>query len=399
MSFRFIYPRDLAPALVAKLEGLEVPESFRKLSPTPSLAQAELLLDVAYAASLQADEGRTTEVSIAWVDRTERVDGPAGLLPFRDPLELTPEFIRRLAPAVEPKRGYLLVGPTPEGGAEIWGLLHLHFSEEVRGSVPALVVQIIKPGTLRIRHIVDDFYLLVHGVCVELLGSDQTWRLLRSITLTLDPGHLGAEPSPQALTLLRIALNMLRQKHGGTILVAPDDRALETLELRFPIESSRARLLRQAVDETLAVDLDAKALTGEHAWEATLSRRRQAGDRLFAVEEFIGQLTAVDGALLLSRELELLSFGVIIGPQAGPLDDASVHIVDRVDETVAEVAPLARLDLGTRHQSAVRFCFLNPTAIALVASQDGTLSFCTRLAAASEVLLLRPYSMDVGALR
>jgi sensor domain DACNV-containing protein len=399
MSFRFTYPRDLAPALVAKLEGLEVPESFRKLSPTPSLAQAELLLDVAYAASLQADEGRITEVSIAWVDRAERLDGPAGLLPFKDALDLTPESIRRLAPAVEPKRGYLLVGPTSQGGAEIWGLLHLHFSEEVRGSVPALVVQIIKPGTLRIRHIVDDFYLLAHGTCVELLGSDQTWRLLRSITLTLNPENAGQEPSPQALTLLRLALNMLRQKHGGAILVAADERALETLELRFPIEASRTRLLRQAVDETLANDLEAKALTGEHAWEATLSRRRQAGDRLFAVEEFIGQLTAVDGALLLRRDLELVSFGVIIGPHAAALEEASVRIVDPVDETVATVSSLAQLDLGTRHQSAVRFCFLNPRAIALVASQDGTLSFCTRTDAASEVLLLRPYSMDVGALR
>jgi hypothetical protein len=399
MSFRFTYPRDLAPALLAKLEGQEVPESFRKLSPTPSLAQAELLLDVAYAASLQADEGRATEVSIAWVDRAERVDGPAGLLPFRDALELTPESIRRLAPAVEPKRGYLLVGPTPEGGAQIWGLLHLHFSEEVRGSVPALVVQIIKPGTLRIRHIVDDFYLLAHGTCVELLGSDQTWRLLRSMTLTLNPGHVGPEPSPQALTLLRLALNMLRQGHGGAILVASDPHALATLEQRFPIESSRAGLLRQAVNQTQEVDLDATALTGEHAWEATLSRRRQAGDRLFAVEEFIGQLTAVDGTLLLGRDLELLSFGVIIGPQSTTVDDASVRVVDPVDETVAEVAPLARLDLGTRHQSAVRFCFMNPGAIALVASQDGTLSYCTRADAASEVLLLRPYSMDVGALR
>jgi sensor domain DACNV-containing protein len=399
MSFRFIYPRDLAPTLVAKLERAEVPEGFRKLSPTPTVAQAELLLDVAYAASLQEDEGRATEVSLAWVDRSERVDGPAGLLPLRDALPLTPEAIRRLASAVEPKRGYLLVGPTATGGADIWGLLHLHFSEEVRGSVPALVVQIVRPGTLRIRHIVDDYYLLAHGTCVELLGSDQTWRLLRLMTLALNPAHAGEDASPQALTLLRIALNMLRQKHGGAILVALDERTSAGLELRFCVESPRTQLLRQAVNETLTADIEATSLTGEHAWEATLNRRRQAGERLFAVEEFIGQLTAVDGALLLRADLELVSFGVIIGPLGPDVGEIAVRVVNPVDETQAVVTPLSRLDLGTRHQSVVRFCFMNPGALALVASQDGTLSFCTRAGTSAEVLLLRPYSMDVGALR
>jgi hypothetical protein len=262
-----------------------------------------------------------------------------------------------------------------------------------------LVVQLVRPGTLRIRHIVDDFYLLAHGACVELLGSDQAWRLLRSMTRALSPAYRDQDASPQALTLLRIALNMLRQGHGGAILMACDERAFADLEMRFCIELPRTLLLRQAVDEMLAVDSDAGALKGEHAWEATLNRRRQASERLFAVEEFIAHLTAVDGALLLRSDLELVAFGVIIGLLEADIGEIAVRVVNPVDETQELVAPLGRLDLGTRHRSAVRFCFMNPGSFALVASQDGTLSYCTRACDAPEVLLLRPYSMDVDALR
>lgn len=398
MSFRFVYPRDLVPAMLARLQSAQMPAAFRTLSPIPSTGQAECLLDAAYAASLEEEEGRRIEVAIAWVDRREALNGPAGLLPLRDPLPLTPDSIRRLAPAVEPKRGYLLAGPTEDGGSHIWGLFHLHFEEEARGALSALVVQVLKPGTLRIRNVVDDLYLLTHGSYVELLGSGHTRRLLDLMTKMMEPSHVGVTPLPRALTLLRLALSMLRLGHGGTILVVPTDSYARGVTSRFVIDSSRTSLLRSTITETRA-DIEATALVGEHAWETTLSRRRQADEKLYGVEEFIGQLTSVDGALLLRSDLELVSFGTIIEAEAADAGDGLVKIVDPLDEAQERIVPLAKIDLGTRHQSAVRFCAANPRALALVASQDGALSVCVQEPGAAEVLLLRPYGMDVGVLR
>lgn len=53
-------------------------------------------------------------------------------------------------------------------------------------------MQVLKPGTLRIRNVVDDLYLLKHGSCVELLGSGHTRRLLDLMSKMMDLSHVDA---------------------------------------------------------------------------------------------------------------------------------------------------------------------------------------------------------------
>ena len=82
----------------------------------------------------------------------------------------------------------------------------------------------------------------------------------------------------------------------------------------------------------------------------------------------IARLAAIDGAVVLSDQLDILGFGAMISVglvpdlylvQPWPQDPVKMHI---------EVAG------GTRHQSAVRFVGHHHGSLALVISHDGHLS-------------------------
>jgi hypothetical protein len=88
--------------------------------------------------------------------------------------------------------------------------------------------------------------------------------------------------------------------------------------------------------------------------------------------ESIGQLTAVDGATLISYDLTLFGFGAKVKPRnsaekfglrlSGPFDGS------RLEEKLSSET------WGTRHKSAAHFVFDKRDALAIVASQDGKLS-------------------------
>ena len=85
------------------------------------------------------------------------------------------------------------------------------------------------------------------------------------------------------------------------------------------------------------------------------------------VEEF-GRLTAIDGAVLLSRELALVAFGVIL-PVGQPVtveESATAH-----DGRSIVVDFGSR---GTRHRAAATYAAEHPGSVVFVASEDGQVS-------------------------
>lgn len=84
----------------------------------------------------------------------------------------------------------------------------------------------------------------------------------------------------------------------------------------------------------------------------------------------IAGLTAVDGALVMTDQYELLGFGAKITRRKGRSRVERVTVTEPIEGGSAVLAHPEELG-GTRHQSAAQFVHDQRDAVVLVASQDG----------------------------
>lgn len=125
----------------------------------------------------------------------------------------------------------------------------------------------------------------------------------------------------------------------------------------------------------------------------------KAQEELHDALRLIAGLSAVDGALIMSYDLELIGYGAKL--QADPTDvDVREYYPTPDDE--GQSISASKLG-GTRHLSAVRLVAAHPDTVALVASQDGRFTvFCFDpqseevLALRSELLLLEDWPGQQG---
>ena len=115
------YPSDLARA-VHQAWPDDAP-----VDPVP-LPTLEAILSVCFLASLQREEARPVTFRLVLAD-PEGLDmdqgPPAGVqvLPFQEPLDFSPNTLRRLTPAVEYHRAMVCIR-TGGDTSHIWGLMH-----------------------------------------------------------------------------------------------------------------------------------------------------------------------------------------------------------------------------------------------------------------------------------
>ena len=93
--------------------------------------------------------------------------------------------------------------------------------------------------------------------------------------------------------------------------------------------------------------------------------------RDYSDAHLVADLSAVDGAVVLTDRLELLGFG---GEIAGNLPEV-VNVARALDLRGASRERVRTNLVGTRHRSAYRLCETVKRALAVVISQDGALRF------------------------
>jgi hypothetical protein len=196
-------------------------------------------------------------------------------------------------------------------------------------------------------------------------------------------------PNPFTLSavLLGLIRSMLRQGHGGTILVFPAtalrwDKHLTSIRYR---SSAPFRSLRDAIDRLQASNQLPMTMP-----EAMLSFQLQEGLR-DSIEQ-VGLLTAVDGALLINSDLEVLGFGAMINSSKLNAEDKLFVFEPGKPKDVPRTATVNSLG-GARHRAAADFCVLQKDAIAFVASQDGRLTVLGWLSADKKLLAIERAEM------
>jgi hypothetical protein len=88
----------------------------------------------------------------------------------------------------------------------------------------------------------------------------------------------------------------------------------------------------------------------------------------------LAQFTSVDGATLITYDLDVIGFGIKLQPALGSAEPSLIYQIDPLDhEEWLTPVTMERLG-GTRHQSAVRFVADQKDAVAFVVSQDGNVT-------------------------
>jgi hypothetical protein len=327
---------------------------YSVLAPQPDATSIEAIIDAAFWASLQHEEGSSPKISLAFLP-AEQANQP---LTFERQLPMTPAVLSRLAPAVERPGIHLGVWPVDDlgNGLRVWGTTR---------SIPKLcfVLEVIEPGLLVVKY--RRSQETGKYVNVVVLKGDQIKVLDEKGTNLPDCPDLltpllgfgsPASESDSVNALMQLAVSMRAHGRGGSLLVVPQSSNVwwesilqPVLYLVSPPFSELAELMREAPEEK-----------SQQIWlEAFID----------AVDALAG-LTAVDGAALINEQYELLAFGAKIGRRDGGMLIEQVVVTEPVVGGVGTVMHPLELG-GTRHLSAAQFVQDQPDSLALVASQDG----------------------------
>jgi hypothetical protein len=175
-------------------------------------------------------------------------------------------------------------------------------------------------------------------------------------------------------TWLRILNEACAARHGACFIVVPDGAAhASRLRLNYPAQNAQ---LRRILQDRLRAEprLSRHERSGSDVKIDELDPAPLLERKLTRAADLIASLSAVDGAVVLRRNLDLLGFGAEI-LVADVDDDEVVQYMTQPGQAQPERRPLA--SLGMRHRSALRFCQVVDGAMAFVVSQDGDLRvFC-----------------------
>ena len=363
-------------------------QGHQDLGPEPGRETIELIANAAFWASLRREEGFAPKISLAFLPPEQA--GPSML--FERPLQLTPDALTRLAPAVERPGIHLGVwrqktgqrqdagapqgnssaaaSPAPQSGLApaplippldsatdslvVWGATR---------TIPNLcfVLEVVAPGLLVIKHRSGRG----NGkfVNVAVLEGDQVKMLdLQGAQLADSPPLLQAmleldtpaRVNEPANVLLQLAVSMRAHQRGGTLLLVP-----------AASEAWRESIVQPISYGVLPPFAELARLICEDPAEG---QQRRWQDALRRAVDAIAGLTAVDGAT--SDRYDLLAFGAKITRREGAPRAQQVIAAEPLDGAVGRIVAPAQLG-GTRHLSAAQFAQDQRDAIALVASQDG----------------------------
>ena len=348
-----LYPaaRTFAPRLAEHFTRHAHADSSRQsaVAPLPDAAAIEALIDAAFWASLQREEGYAPEISLAFLPPEQAVRP----LMLEAALPLGPRALARLAPAVE-RPGIHLGVWRDQDGFMVWGTTR---------AIPSFcfVLEVLGPGLLVVKHRIHEDSAKFWNVAV-FEGEQVKILSRRAVDVSEYPSLLKPLLAPEwslatddaVDVLLRLAVSMRAHKRGGTLLVVPAETQAWRESIVRPIAyavvppfSELAELVRESADEGSRV-------------HGALGR----------VVEAVAGLTAVDGATLISDRYELLAFGVKIGRRDGQPRVERVVLTEPIEG--GEAVTVAPVQLGgTRHISAAQFAQDQQDAVALVASQDG----------------------------
>lgn len=391
------YPADLALAL-------------RQHWPTaaPPLPADEVLtafVSTLYQASLLAEEGRPVVCHLVLASQAELEAQPVTLTDFHlvrfaEPRPYSEQELRRLSPAVQQASSLLAVAPAPDGSLQLWGLLFSEHQWDQLVDQPrlttarpprALLVQVSGPGSLVFYDGAQRVLTLQRGRIEGhgFVSFPQAWAEGRFVENRALAGDALPDPAltpAQQDLLVRLTLQLQRRAltrirtsgHGALVVLVPTDR-VAVLTAAGGVLRPKYRLLPGEAGPRFAALARAVVRRLGQLGEVSWAHYQQAHDaELLALTgeiehlaDYLAGLAAVDGALVLTQQLDLVGFGVEVQATQVPLE----RVYRALDLEAQQRQPLALDHGGTRHRAAYRLCLAAPECLTIVVSQDGSVQF------------------------
>jgi hypothetical protein len=406
----FIYDRWQDPGFVERLCPAASDCTFQ----LPDRAVLEQVISTCYQASLMREEERPVMFRLIIRDShlfSAEEGPPTGMhrLVFSRVRPFNEYELHRLAPAADFYRTLIGITLVPGDGAQIWGMLHsgtrwMHAVYGGRKTSPPLpvcpVVYVTGAGQISVcigseiiaslnggqitcpsvdvfnSKWIADSLAMVHSETMEL--HQQARARANRVWANLDPefgSYVGQQAARRIISVIR------NSHHGGLLVYVPQDMTEEilkenrfmSLKYQFLEHESRQRFrtLTLRIMNTLAeIHGDPHHPDKLVGWQDYVNSKNDSiallDEAIFDVAHFIAALSAVDGAVVISKRQELLGFGGVI---SGDLDSVGM-VAHALDTEGLRTEPVLSEGVGTRHRAAYRLCQRLHEAIAIVISQD-----------------------------
>lgn len=429
----YAYPEQLASSVLKRWHGVggaeHDPKPADEPETLPEADELEELLSVCYRASLMREEERpiTFRAILGGPQSYASGEGPpSGLhrLHLDTPRPFNAQELRRLSPGAEFHRSLIAVEKDEDDSTNlrIWGSVHsgprwIRRTQGGREEAPPLpsvpVVHVTGPGCLSVYR--GDAYVAgleggeLREDAMDVFASEWMPGTFAPVREELEDLHRAARerarveegaswaPLDPDLThsvgqhALRRIISVVRDsRHGGTLLFVPpeltddlsDENPYVNLKYRYEPGEPRRRfrtLIVGIMNRLAAVHgkIGEPRRPASAGWE-DYKRTSDPGiaeldEAIFEVAHLIAALAAVDGAVLMSKRVEILGYGGEISGSLPP-----VRVVRRALDLEGERFEEESADnVGTRHRSAYRLANALPGAVAVVVSQDGGIRFVT----------------------
>jgi hypothetical protein len=383
-----VFPEQLIGAVWSYLQWSGV-DHLRPRSET----QLANLIYPAFQASLCSEEGRQVRLRVAFNPKPKRFT-----VRFGEPLPYTAGQLVKLAPIIGLESRWVVALPD-EGSKDcvrLAGILDpdilpidrtsrhgsnglLYYQNQFHG----LRITVLGPGWIRVS--IDDESFDLRNCCLRqrlVVGRIQyvaAW--FREITSWLGIKDVRVGEGLIRRLIVNVLAKVSEARHGGCLLVLPNQIDLSSLPLKIKYRLD-SDIIQTALKERASVEpshvIQARRSGGVgplHPAHLSLDDWPLADSLLLdrdlaQVIDFVAALAAVDGAILLARDLKLRGFGAEITYGRVPSGEEQVEY-DNHPEPLGTPAPVSLSDFGMRHRSAIRFCQEVPGAMAFVISQDG----------------------------
>jgi len=351
------------------------------ITPAPSAQEIRKLIETSFWASLTKEEGRPHRFRLGFWSEEEAGEC---LIVFTPSLPFSVEELAKIAPAFRADDYIGVWRDSPDDEQlYIWGTTYP--SPYSYGFWSGISLEAVREGEIVIS------LPFCGSVAVVTVGGARVVDPKKAEFIRC-PGPPGPErcntsmrQDPTGSYLREIGKAMREHGRGGTLLVVPRGQSgwKESVEFQRDCRASKvvASALRNWDD---ALEKEEAARKQEQIENANLSLDEQSwtvsfgeppeADTARAALRLVGQLTAVDGATVVTDQMVIRGFGakIVIKPNAVGPD--TVLMSEPFQGSEESQLLISRLG-GMRHQSAARFVSNNRDCVALVASQDGAVSF------------------------
>ncbi len=344
---------------------------FQNIPLIPSQRLIAQIIDAAVWTSFATDEGNSVTVSIILSPAEDTFD----TFIFDKPIRFDVGNLVKLGAALENPRADISVWPDEEKNLVVWGFR----TRSVGTLLPNLSVEAMAPGSVLITFGGKSLAALSGNEAFFIDHSPLMRAIIPKLSTPKDQQGDGILCLMRYMSLLNTARQMRSHGRGGTLLVVPEDSEWQR-SIATPVPyTGGAVFLESDYDVTKKPSLVSivKNFFGASAQNKTIAEREnleRLGRQLDQQCRRIGRLTAVDGALVMSFDRFVYCFGAKITPARNQKPPANIRMYKPVEGDNGKPVNLVNLG-GTRHQSAAHFAHAQPGAVAIVASQDGHVSF------------------------